>query len=229
MSAMPPHSPIETLAQDLITPATMFDPALTYYANGTRVVMRWNGGEKTGITEGMTRNGGTYQYQAVRFEDGATSNVAPHVLHRATPADVIRPDGVKVRPDGRGKWVVVRGRDYLGVIFDEGDMARGRLAVWAPFAGTRNGIAGFTHDPAVAIELAFQAWPVTAAEIAERTGAPLRYVLETAEAVTAEWQPQGRRAVLRVAAATRGKTKITREAAALVIERLETGAERDMD
>ncbi|UQA95656.1 hypothetical protein [Streptomyces halobius] len=88
-AAAPESAPatVKPLAEDFTAPATMFDPELTYYADGTAVVMRWEGGEKAGTTIGMTVDRSPYQYQAVRFEDGTTSNVAPHVLHRRVEGD----------------------------------------------------------------------------------------------------------------------------------------------
>ncbi|MBT2492364.1 hypothetical protein J7E96_28410 [Streptomyces sp. ISL-96] len=84
-AAVEPPARIKALTEDVTTPATMFDPELTYYADGTPVVMRWTGGEKPGTTAGMTVDRGPYAFQAVTFEDGTTSNVAPHVLHRIDP------------------------------------------------------------------------------------------------------------------------------------------------
>lgn len=75
-------SHVEALTADKVVPAGMFDPELTYYADGTYVVMRAQGTEQQGIAVGMTVNAGPYQFQAVRFSDGTVKNVAPHVLHR---------------------------------------------------------------------------------------------------------------------------------------------------
>lgn len=75
-------SDVEAVAADKVVPAGMFDPELTYYADGTHVVMRAQGAEQRGVTIGMTTNAGPYQFQAVRFADGTVKNVAPHVLHR---------------------------------------------------------------------------------------------------------------------------------------------------
>ncbi|MFF4155173.1 hypothetical protein ACFYZU_33810 [Streptomyces sp. NPDC001651] len=76
----------------------MFDPELSYYADGTRVVMRARGTERCGTTFGMAASGlpNVYAFQAVRWDGGGADLVAPHVLHRAgpaTPADVFRTDG----------------------------------------------------------------------------------------------------------------------------------------
>ncbi|MFG2404232.1 hypothetical protein ACGFR8_07810 [Streptomyces brevispora] len=86
--ALAPAAPagVKSLDQDVTTPATMFDPELTYYADGTPVVMRWEGGEETGATVGMTTYRNPYAYQAVQFEDGTIKKVAPHVLHRVEQA-----------------------------------------------------------------------------------------------------------------------------------------------
>ncbi|MFD8509666.1 hypothetical protein ACFV27_00770 [Streptomyces antimycoticus] len=137
-----------------------------------------------------------------------------------TPADVVRTDGVKVEADGRGKWIVVRGGDLLGAIFDDGQMKRGRFAGWSPYVGTRHNTTAFSDDPAEVVESIVQAWPVTAAELVAKTGASLDDVLATAAAVNEEWQADGRRAVLRIAAAKAAGTKMTRAAAAAVAARL---------
>ncbi|GAA0574788.1 hypothetical protein [Streptomyces mordarskii] len=73
---------VRPLDADTTTPKTMFDPELTYYADGTPVVMRAKGIERTGSTFGMA-DGAAYAYQAVRWDDGGADLVAPHVLHRA--------------------------------------------------------------------------------------------------------------------------------------------------
>lgn len=75
-------SHVEALTADKVVPAGMFDPELTYYADGTHVVMRAQGTEQQGVAVGMTTDAGPYQFQAVRFADGTVKNVAPHVLHR---------------------------------------------------------------------------------------------------------------------------------------------------
>ncbi|MFF7953649.1 hypothetical protein [Streptomyces griseorubiginosus] len=78
-----------SLEEDVVTPRTMFDPELTYYADGTRVVMRAaKGTERTGTTFGMAGSGlpNVYAFQAVRWDDGSADLIAPHVLYRAEPA-----------------------------------------------------------------------------------------------------------------------------------------------
>ncbi|MFD4609986.1 hypothetical protein ACFWOT_18170 [Streptomyces sp. NPDC058440] len=70
------------LASDVTRSATMFDPALTYYADGTDVVMRARGTECSGRTFGMAEGAASYAFQAVRWDDGGADFVAPHVLHR---------------------------------------------------------------------------------------------------------------------------------------------------
>ncbi|WP_328427869.1 hypothetical protein [Streptomyces sp. NBC_00443] len=138
-----------------------------------------------------------------------------------TPADVVRTDGVQVKADDRGKWIVVRGGDFLGTIFDEGpEMKRGRFAGWSPYAGTPGNVTAFTSDPAEVVESVVQAWPVTAAELVAETGRSLDDVLGAAYEVTEEWKADGRRAVLAIAAASGQATKMTREAAAEVRTRL---------
>lgn len=78
-----------SLDADLVTAPTMFDPELTYYVDGTRVVMRAKGAERSGTTFGMAWSGlpNVYAYQAVRWDDGDADLIAPHVLHRAEQAD----------------------------------------------------------------------------------------------------------------------------------------------
>ncbi|MCL3999189.1 hypothetical protein M4438_37855, partial [Streptomyces lavenduligriseus] len=71
------------LASDVTRPATMFDPALTYYADGTHVVMRARGTERSGLTFGTAEGAAPYAYQAVRWDDVGADLVAPHVLRRA--------------------------------------------------------------------------------------------------------------------------------------------------
>ncbi len=138
-----------------------------------------------------------------------------------TPADVARVDGVQVKADGRGKWIVVRGGDFLGTIFDEGpQMKRGRFAGWSPYAGTPGNVTAFSHDPAEVVESVVQAWPVTVAELVAETGFPLDAVLAATDTVREEWEAKGRRGVLRIAAATGAATKMTREAATAVREAL---------
>lgn len=78
---------VEAVDADKVVPAGMFDPELTYYADGTHVVMRAQGAEQHGVTIGMTTNASPYQFQAVRFADGTVKNVAPHVLHRDDVAE----------------------------------------------------------------------------------------------------------------------------------------------
>ncbi|MFI2906727.1 hypothetical protein ACG2OD_00435 [Streptomyces sp. PDY-4] len=77
------------LALDVTRSATMFDPALTYYADGTHVVMRARGTERSGRTFGVAEGAAPYAYQAVRWDDVGADLVAPHVLRRAesTPQD----------------------------------------------------------------------------------------------------------------------------------------------
>ncbi|WP_461061231.1 hypothetical protein [Streptomyces pseudoechinosporeus] len=81
---------VRHLDTDEVRPATMFDPALIYYADSTPVVMRAKGTERTGVTFGMAEGAAAYAFQAVRWDDGGADLVAPHVLHRVeetTPAD----------------------------------------------------------------------------------------------------------------------------------------------
>lgn len=73
---------VEHLAEDTTVPATVFDPELTYYADGTRVRMTWSGGTKEGTTFGRYIGAGPYAFQAVRWDDGSEDGVAPHTLTR---------------------------------------------------------------------------------------------------------------------------------------------------
>lgn len=75
---------VEALPADVTTRATMFDPELTYFADGTRVVMTWSEGQKTGTTFGRYSGASPYAVQAVRWADGSEDGVAPHVLTRDT-------------------------------------------------------------------------------------------------------------------------------------------------
>ncbi|MBL1115354.1 hypothetical protein JK364_23575 [Streptomyces sp. 110] len=81
---------VRPLDADTVTAATMFDPELTYYADGTRVVMRAQDAERTGTTFGMAHGAAAYAYQAVCWVDGGADLVAPHVLHRADQDDQAR-------------------------------------------------------------------------------------------------------------------------------------------
>lgn len=128
---------IKPLPQDVTTPATMFDPELTYYADGTPVVMRWTGGEKSGTTAGMTVGRRPYAFQAVTFEDGTTSNVAPHALHRAEPATPrYTAEYETVRVDGRAvDRITVRSTSQdTPVLFTE--------FPWDPDGNAGNNLAG---------------------------------------------------------------------------------------
>jgi hypothetical protein len=66
-------------------PATMFDPELTIHADGTELMMIWDGGRKGRrvIASGVTVEASPYRMQTVMFTDNTTANVAPHVLHLA--------------------------------------------------------------------------------------------------------------------------------------------------
>jgi hypothetical protein len=66
-------------------PATMFDPELTIHADGTVLMMIWEGGRKGRrvMAMGVTQEAAPYRMQTVVFQDGTVHNVAPHVLHLA--------------------------------------------------------------------------------------------------------------------------------------------------
>lgn len=94
------------------TGANMFDPELTFYADGTRVVVRgvsplasdmWDG--RTGVTVGRLP-AFPYGYQAVQWDDnGQVDNVVPHILHELpTPVAPLAP-GDRVEIDGRERVV----------------------------------------------------------------------------------------------------------------------------
>lgn len=73
--------------ETVATARTMFEPSLTFYADGTRVAVQdvsalasdmWNG--RTGVTVGY-RPAFPYGFQAVRWDDsGRVDNVVPHIL-----------------------------------------------------------------------------------------------------------------------------------------------------
>lgn len=90
---------VTALAEDTVRPATLFDPQLTYYADGTRVTMRARGAERHGTTVGMAP-GLTYAFQAVRWDDGSSDLIAPHVLHR-TPVQPTLPGMEQMVPAPR--------------------------------------------------------------------------------------------------------------------------------
>lgn len=78
----PAPAAITHLAEDETVPATTFDPELTYYADGTAVVMTTTAGRRYGNTAGRVA-GAPYDFQRVIWADGGADNVAPHVLSRA--------------------------------------------------------------------------------------------------------------------------------------------------
>lgn len=92
---------VTALAEDTVRPATPFDPQLTYYADGTRVTMRARGAERHGTTTGMAP-GLTYAFQVVRWDDGDSDLIAPHVLHR-TPVQPTLPGMEQMVPAPRGE------------------------------------------------------------------------------------------------------------------------------
>lgn len=56
---------------------------LTYYADGTDLMMVWDGGRKgRRVTAVGIAHAKPYEFQACRYADGTVHNVAPHVLHR---------------------------------------------------------------------------------------------------------------------------------------------------
>jgi hypothetical protein len=128
-------------------------------------------------------------------------------------------DEVTLNPDGPAKLVVRRGPDFLGVIFDDGEaMNRGRYSAWAPYGGGRDGIVGYFSELDDAKDAVAHAFPVTVGEIAGEAGVRAADILDAAQALAAEWEPKGRRAVLKIAAATGADTKLTAEAAAAILQ-----------
>lgn len=116
------------VAETFSTGANFFDPSLTLYADGTRVVVRgvsqlasdmWDG--RTGVTVGRLP-AFPYGFQAVRWDDsGKVDNVAPHVLHELpAPVAPLAP-GDRVEVGGRVRVVTsvvpsrYRGRKTLYV------------------------------------------------------------------------------------------------------------------
>jgi hypothetical protein len=77
----PAARPVRALAVDETTEATRFDPVLTYYADHTPVLMRAGGQTRHGVAAGRVA-AHPYDLQVVRWADGGTDHVAPHVLHR---------------------------------------------------------------------------------------------------------------------------------------------------
>jgi hypothetical protein len=116
----------------------------------------------------------------------------------AKVADAFDVDSIRIEGDGPGRWVVVRGADFMGTIHDEGArMRRGRYAAWSPYAERRDGNAGFFHDMDAARDAVARCWPEEVAQIAGELGVPTDEVLTAAERLDAEWRNGGRRAVIR--------------------------------
>jgi hypothetical protein len=80
MRELAPRLP-RALGTDEVTEPSYFDPALTYHADGTPLVMRAGGQVRRGVAAGRIA-GHPYDFQVVRWNDGGTDHVAPHVLHR---------------------------------------------------------------------------------------------------------------------------------------------------
>ncbi len=78
-------TPTVPLAADVKVPATMFLPELTFYADGTELMMIWDGGRKGRrvTTVGMTKGAVGQEFQACRYPDGSVHNVDPRVLHKS--------------------------------------------------------------------------------------------------------------------------------------------------
>lgn len=127
-------------------------------------------------------------------------------------------DVVKTAAEGPGRLIVTRGPDFLGTIFDAGaNSRRGRFEAWAPYAGTRNGCAGFHATVEEAVDAIAHAWPVAAWELAEETGASVADVLAAADLLAGE---EGVKVHLRIAAATGADQKFYRGPAAILRARL---------
>jgi len=82
----PAADEVERLDADDIRPGTMFDPPLTYYADGTPVVMEVLGELRRGLAAGRV-DAQPYPWQRVLWADNTETNVAPHVLQRDDAAD----------------------------------------------------------------------------------------------------------------------------------------------
>ncbi|WP_411092275.1 hypothetical protein [Streptomyces sp. 049-1] len=133
-------------------------------------------------------------------------------------------DTVQLKPDGAGRWAVVRGGIFLGDVRDMGARRtrKGRYAAWSPYGkpGVGKGNVGHFHDMDAARDAVAQAWPVQVTEIAGDLGVPVAQVLEVAQRVEQEWQPQGRPVALRSLEYTGAAGELTQAAAAEVRQRL---------
>ncbi|MFJ9900589.1 hypothetical protein ACIQPR_45410 [Streptomyces sp. NPDC091280] len=114
---------------DIVTASTMFDPELTYYADGTRVVMRARDTERAGVTFGMAESGlpNVCAYQAVRWGDDAVDLVAPHVLHRADQDDQARRQVLVTEVAARMLVLASRATAHA---FQPVDLANGERIAW---------------------------------------------------------------------------------------------------
>jgi hypothetical protein len=75
------------LPDDFQSQPNIWDAALTYYADGTRVARRGHP-QTAGTTAGITVDAVAYQFQVVDWDDGGRTNTAPHVLVKITePAE----------------------------------------------------------------------------------------------------------------------------------------------
>jgi hypothetical protein len=77
-------TPSVPLAEDVTVPADRWNPATTFYADGTELMMIWDGGRKSRrvVTMGMTQGAVAHEFQACRYPDGSIHNVDPRVLHK---------------------------------------------------------------------------------------------------------------------------------------------------
>jgi len=92
-------TPTQSLDEDVTTAADMSNPQLTYFADGTPVIVQGvapgyagearNG--RTGVTNGAKgavgggqRLGSSYAFQVVDWDGGGRDAVVPHVLQRLT-------------------------------------------------------------------------------------------------------------------------------------------------
>ncbi|MFE9619750.1 hypothetical protein [Streptomyces sp. NPDC006384] len=131
-------------------------------------------------------------------------------------------DTVQLKPDGVGRWAVVRGGTYLGDVRDQGARytRRGRYAANSPYGKPRKANVGYFHDLDAARDAVAEAWPVQVTEIAGDLGVPVAQVLEVAGQVEREWQPEGRPVALRSLEYTGAAGLLTQAAAAEVRQRL---------
>lgn len=121
MADTPTKTQTAPLSDDLTVKATMWDPELTYYRDGTRVLRRGIAKPTHGTAVGITLDAIPYQFQVVKWDDGTETNTAPHVLVKVHeqhlwqpcpacgyPLAIVEgalqaPGGLETRPAGNGR------------------------------------------------------------------------------------------------------------------------------